>query len=93
MDTEATDAAVSLADARERNAEARSLRPLLRPHAVAVVGAGRHRGGVGREVLENIKDAAFSGDLYAVNPHQQDIDGVPCYPSVADNQRAINIVT
>jgi acyl-CoA synthetase (NDP forming)/GNAT superfamily N-acetyltransferase len=92
MDTEATDAAVSSADARERAAEARSLRPLLRPRAVAVVGAGRHRGGVGREVLENIRDTTFTGDLYAVNPHQQDIDGVPCYPSVADIPGHIDLI-
>jgi acyl-CoA synthetase (NDP forming)/GNAT superfamily N-acetyltransferase len=92
MDTEATDAAVSSADARERVAEARSLRPLLQPRTVAVVGAGRQRGGVGREVLENIKDAAFTGDLYAVNPHQQDIDGVPCYTSVADIPGHIDLV-
>jgi acyl-CoA synthetase (NDP forming)/GNAT superfamily N-acetyltransferase len=84
MDTAATDAAVSAADARERAAEARSLRPLLRPRAVAVVGAGRSRGGVGREVLENIRDAGYVGDLYAINPHVRDIDGLPCYPSVTD---------
>jgi acyl-CoA synthetase (NDP forming)/GNAT superfamily N-acetyltransferase len=92
MDTEATDAAVNSADARERVAEARSLRPLLRPRAVAVVGVSRHRGGVGREVLENIRSTGYTGDLYAVKPHLQDIDGVPCYPSVADIPAQIDLV-
>jgi acyl-CoA synthetase (NDP forming)/GNAT superfamily N-acetyltransferase len=92
MDTEATDAAVSSADARERAAEARSLRPLLQPRTVAVVGAGRHRGGVGREVFENIRSRGYAGDLYAINPHQHDIDGVPCYPSVAAIATHIDLV-
>jgi acyl-CoA synthetase (NDP forming)/ribosomal protein S18 acetylase RimI-like enzyme len=92
MDTEATDAAVSAADARERAAEARSLRPLLRPRAVAVVGAGRSRGTVGREVLENIRGSDYSGDLYAVNPHARDIDGLPSYPSVTDIPTHVDLV-
>ena len=68
---------------RERRAGVASLAPLLAPGSVAVVGASRRERSIGREILLNIRDAGFTGSLYAVNPHATDIDGVPCLPSVA----------
>ncbi len=79
MSTAATDRAVAAADARERAAEARSLEPLLTPRSVAVVGAGRRRGGVGREILENIRAGGYAGRLYAIHPEAADIGDVPAY--------------
>lgn len=69
-------------DERGRTADAASLRPLLRPRSVAVVGAGTKPGSVGRAVLKNIRRAGFTGRLYAVNPHAHAIEHTPCFPSV-----------
>src|SRR5215467_4047811 len=69
---------------RERRADVASLAPLLAPRSVAVVGAGRREGSVGRAILLNIRDAGFGGALFAVNPHAEKIAGVPCLPSVSD---------
>ncbi len=80
LSTAATERAVAAADARERAAEAHSLRPLLMPRVVAVAGAGRRRGGVGREVLENIRAGGFAGGLYAIHPEAVEIGGVPAWP-------------
>ncbi|MEU0219233.1 acetate--CoA ligase family protein, partial [Streptomyces sp. NPDC006265] len=61
---------------------------LLAPGSVAVIGAGRAPGGVGRSVLGNIRDAGYSGRLYAVNKalpeEQKELDGVPAHRSVRD---------
>lgn len=70
-------------DARDRAADVASLVPLLRPRSVAVIGAGRGPGSVGRSVLEKIGAGGFTGALYAVNPHADRIAGVPCHPDVA----------
>ncbi|MEU3459338.1 GNAT family N-acetyltransferase [Streptomyces sp. NPDC006733] len=70
-------------DERGRTADTASLRPLLRPGSIAVVGAGTKAGSIGRAVLKNIRDARYSGHLYAVNPHAHAILRVPCYPTVA----------
>jgi acyl-CoA synthetase (NDP forming)/GNAT superfamily N-acetyltransferase len=71
-------------DHRAGIADLASLRPLLRPGSVAVVGAGRSPGSVGRAVLRKIKDGRFTGRLYAVNPHAHAVLGVPSFPAVAD---------
>lgn len=68
---------------RERSAEERSLKPLLSPRSVAVIGAGRKPGGIGHEVLLNLA-GDFAGHLYAVNPHATQIAGIPAYPSIAE---------
>jgi acyl-CoA synthetase (NDP forming)/GNAT superfamily N-acetyltransferase len=68
---------------RERSASVASLRPVFAPESVAVIGASRRQGTVGRSVLENIKSGGYQGRLYAVNPNARQISGTPCFPDVA----------
>ena len=68
---------------RERSANVASLRPVFDPKSVAVVGASRRQGTVGRSVLDNIRTCGYQGQLYAVNPNASQIGGVPCFPDVA----------
>ncbi|MEU4216710.1 GNAT family N-acetyltransferase [Actinoplanes sp. NPDC026623] len=71
-------------DARDRRAERASLRALLSPDSVAVVGAGHRPGGVGRETLRALRDFGFTGTRYAVNRSGAAMDGVAGYSSVKD---------
>jgi len=68
---------------REQRAEVASLEPLFAPRSVAVIGAGHRPGSIGRSILLNIRDAGFTGSLYAVNPHVEDIEGIPSAPTPA----------
>ena len=71
---------------RESRADVASLRPLLQPRSVAVVGASRRRATVGRAILRNIVTGGFAGPVYAVNPRAPApvMEGVPCVASVED---------
>ncbi|MFD8973747.1 GNAT family N-acetyltransferase [Streptomyces sp. NPDC059593] len=86
LDLEPTDRSLAVQRAREQRAEARSVQRLLTPRSVAVVGAGRAPGGVGRTVLRNLLGAGFTGRVHAVNAALTDgpaeLDGVPAHPSV-----------
>jgi len=68
---------------RERTANVASLRPVFAPQCVAVIGASRRIGTVGRAVLDNIKASGYAGQLYAVNPNARQVGGVHCFPDVA----------
>src|SRR6516162_4085094 len=70
-------------DLRDQSASVASLRPVFAPQSVAVIGASRRQGTVGRSVLDNIKRGGYSGRLYAVNPNARQVGGVPCFPDVA----------
>jgi acyl-CoA synthetase (NDP forming)/GNAT superfamily N-acetyltransferase len=69
---------------RESLADVESLRPLLAPRSVVVVGASRRPETVGRSILENIVAGGYAGPVYAVNPHASELAGVPCLPAVSD---------
>ncbi|MGW7298890.1 bifunctional acetate--CoA ligase family protein/GNAT family N-acetyltransferase [Streptomyces sp. NPDC054829] len=77
-----SDSYLTAVEERGRAADVASLRPLLRPESVAVVGAGRKPGSVGRAVLHQIRSGGYTGRLFAVNPGAHAILGVPCYSSV-----------
>jgi predicted CoA-binding protein/L-amino acid N-acyltransferase YncA len=68
---------------REHIAEARSIRRVLAPRSIAVVGASARPDSVGGAVLRNLHDGAFTGALYAVNPHAASVGDMPTFPSVA----------
>jgi acyl-CoA synthetase (NDP forming)/GNAT superfamily N-acetyltransferase len=69
---------------RERRADTASLRHVLAPESVVVIGAGRRRGTVGRAILDNIRTGGYAGRLYVVNPHARQISGEHCLSSVLD---------
>ena len=68
---------------RERSADVASLRHLLTPASVAVIGASRRRGSVGRVILRNIVTGGFPGPVYVVHPGAAELEGIACLPSVA----------
>ncbi|MFE2462347.1 GNAT family N-acetyltransferase [Streptomyces sp. NPDC059402] len=92
---EPTDRSLAVQYGREQRAEARSVQRLLQPGSVAVVGTGRAPGGVGRSILGNIRDAGYTGRLYAVNrafpEDQRTLDGVPACRSVRDIDGSVDL--
>ncbi|MGW3420798.1 bifunctional acetate--CoA ligase family protein/GNAT family N-acetyltransferase [Streptomyces phaeochromogenes] len=93
FDLEPTDRSLAVQRAREQRAEGRSVARLLAPGSVAVIGAGRTPGGVGRSVLENLREAGFTGRLYAVNGalQEKELGGVPAYSSVRDIPEPVDL--
>ncbi len=51
---------------------------------MAVVGASRVRGRIGSELLHNLCASGFTGRVVVVNPHADEVDGVPSFRSLAD---------
>jgi acetyl coenzyme A synthetase (ADP forming)-like protein len=75
---------VVAAEARHRRSTAASLRPMLEPRAVAVIGASRDASSIGRRILDSLVAAGFSGPMYPVNPAAAEIAGLHAYGSVRD---------
>jgi acyl-CoA synthetase (NDP forming)/RimJ/RimL family protein N-acetyltransferase len=81
---EQTTESLAAAHAREHRAEAQSIRRLLTPASVAVIGASEERFGVGRAVLANLVGYGFTGSVHVVHPTAAQIEGVAACPSVRD---------
>jgi len=79
-------AALDLPAGAERagRAENASLRPVLAPESVVVIGASRRKGTAGRAILDNIAAGGYVGRVYVVNRRARQIRGERCLTSVLD---------
>jgi acyl-CoA synthetase (NDP forming)/GNAT superfamily N-acetyltransferase len=87
----ALDSYLSAVAERERSAEAASLRHLLAPESVAVIGVSRRPGTVGRVILENLRTAGYAGRVYPVNSRAGQVGGERCLSSPLDLPEAIDL--
>ncbi len=63
--------------------EKRDLRTLFAPRSVAVIGASSNLRRFGGIPIRLLLEYGFEGPVYPVNPNQEEIGGLPCYPDVA----------
>jgi len=83
----------SVASAERRHAQATiaSIRPLMEPKAVAVVGASRDLASIGHRVLKALVSAGFTGPVYPINPKATELEGLKCYATVGDAPRGVDL--
>ena len=91
LDLSLTETAREVIAAREHVAESRSIKRLLTPESVAVIGAGREPGGVGQTVLRNLLAADFTGPVYPVHRHVRAVAGVRAYRSVSEIDEKVDL--
>ncbi len=60
--------------------------------SVAIVGASNRIGRPGYTLMKNLLDGGFEGEIYPVNPREESVLGIKCYPNVSSLPRAPDIV-
>jgi acetyltransferase len=61
-----------------------SLDSIFRPRSIAIVGASRKKGSIGRNIMRNLIEYEFNGPIFPVNPGAEVIHSIKCYPSIKD---------
>ena len=64
---------------------------LLRPRSIAILGASE-RPSVGRTLIEALDRLGFPGPVYPINPKYDTLLGRPCYASVSDLPRDVDVL-
>lgn len=82
---------VAAADERDRTATIASLRAILRPAAVAVIGVSRKPDNLGRRVYESLAASGFNGAVYAVTPSRIELHGQRAYASARDLPAGVDL--
>ncbi|GCC10349.1 succinyl-CoA synthetase subunit alpha [archaeon] len=54
------------------------------PKSIAVIGASAHPGKVGYEILKNIIDSGYVGNVVPVNPKEHEINGLKCFKDIKE---------
>ncbi|MCJ7472033.1 MAG: acetate--CoA ligase [Actinobacteria bacterium] len=68
-----------------------SLNDFFCPDSVAVIGAAREEGKVGRTIFDNIIGSGYKGKVFPVNPKASDINGHKCFSSILDVKQDISL--
>jgi len=84
FDIEPTEHSQAVRFAREHRAEALSMRSVLFPDTVAVVGASRRADSIGHHLLQNILAGGFTGTVHAVNSEALEVQGLPSHKRVSE---------
>jgi acyl-CoA synthetase (NDP forming)/GNAT superfamily N-acetyltransferase len=82
---------IAAADEREREATIASLRAILKPRAIAVVGASRKESNLGRRVLDSLLVSGFQGRIYPVNPSISELHGERCFFTARDLPAGVDL--
>jgi len=81
---DADEAALTRTADRERTATVASLQPIFCPRSVAVIGASRHHGAVGRMAFSALLAAEFAGPVFPINPAARSVGSVKAYGTVLE---------
>jgi acetyl coenzyme A synthetase (ADP forming)-like protein len=67
------------------------LDPIFKPKSIAVVGASRKAGSIGREILHQLIEFDFRGKLFPVNPKADFIHSIKAFPTVSSIPDAVDL--
>ena len=67
------------------------LSKVLEPDSIAVIGASTNREKWGYRIVGNIISGGYAGSVYPVNPNEDEVLGMRCYPSVLDLPRRVDL--
>ena len=61
------------------------------PGSIALIGASRDQEKIPGRLLSMLRKNEFPGKIYPINPNYGDIDGLKCYPAIADVGQPIDL--
>lgn len=86
-----TERSIERAREREHVSEAASVRRILHPRSIALVGASHRPGTIGHEVFRNLLEFEFQGPVYPVNRTTDHVASVRAYPTLIDVPDAVDL--
>ena len=62
----------------------KSMNRIMKPKAIAVIGASNEDGKIGNSVMKNLINGGYQGDIYPINPKSDEVLGKKAYKSITD---------
>lgn len=79
------------AELREKISVGNSLKYLLFPKSVAVIGASRDENSLGNQIFNNIVQSGFTGNCFPVNHNATEINKIKAFNSVSEIEEEIDL--
>jgi len=77
---------------KTKNSAKQNLERLLNPKSIAFIGASTKTDVAGNDMLLEVLLSGYNGRIYGVNPKYSDVEGIKCYPSLADLPEVVDLV-
>ncbi|MET9231632.1 acetate--CoA ligase family protein [Lentzea sp. NPDC003310] len=61
-----------------------SMNRIMKPSAIAVIGASNEEGKIGNSVMKNLVNGGYGGTIYPINPKADEILDIKAFASIAD---------
>ncbi len=61
-----------------------SMNRIMKPKAIAVIGASNEEGKIGNSVMKNLINGGYQGSIFPVNPKSDTVLDLPAYKSITD---------
>jgi acetyl coenzyme A synthetase (ADP forming)-like protein len=74
-----------------QDAIVRQMNRIMKPDAVAVIGASAENGKIGNSVMKNLINGGYQGAIYPIHPSAESIMGKKAYKSVKDVPGVIDV--
>lgn len=71
----------------------RQMNRIMKPDAVAVIGASAEDGKIGNSVMKNLINGGYQGKIYPIHPKATEVLGLKAYKSVKDVPGEIDVAT
>lgn len=63
---------------------------MFEPMTIAVVGASTKGGNVANTFIRRLREFNFDGDIYPIHPKADEVEGLKCYPSLAETPKPVD---
>ena len=57
-----------------------NIKKIVSPSSIAIIGASQKEGSVGLNILKNVKESKFKGDIFPINLKYDNILGIKTFP-------------
>jgi acetyl coenzyme A synthetase (ADP forming)-like protein len=61
-----------------------SMNRIMKPKAIAVIGASNEEGKIGNSVMKNLINGGYGGSIFPINPKSDTVLDLPAYKSITD---------
>lgn len=61
-----------------------SMNRIMKPRAIAVIGASNEDGKIGNSVMKNLTNGGYRGAIYPINPKADEVLGIEAFKSITD---------
>lgn len=67
------------------------LSSFFNPQSVAIVGASKSPGKIGNAIVNAVIDSGYRGEIYPINPKENELRGLKCYKSIREIDKNIDM--